>query len=241
MLTVWVYDGDAVQGEKLCGRIRESVQGQTADAAVRRFQTAGELRIALEEETPELLFAEVGNGEGFAIAEEIRESGKETEIVFVDEDGERMQEAFGYRAIGYLIKPINRKDIESVTERFFGYYRRPERRYAVHTRGQNVSLPMKEILYFESSGHRVLVHTGKGEPLMQIRRLDEIEKTVTSELFVRVHKSYLVRAAAMIRLDRTRMRVRLTNGQDLPVSRSHIAHVTAYFSGKEDPSLTQTE
>ena len=149
-------------------------------------------------------------------------------------------DAFDAQAIGYLLKPVRR-------ERLL----RALRQAARLSRGQADSLasrqpetlartsicvrkttglqliPIDDIIYFEADQKYVTVHHAQGEDL-----LDEPLKDLAIEFgdrFIRIHRSLLVAAARLERMDRNaagQHEVRLRDcDRVLPVSRRHVTDV----------------
>lgn len=168
--------------------------------------------------------------EVFSAAAQIRRQHLLTELVFLSDETERMAEAFPYRPIGFLPRRPSDAQIDSTLAHFMQFYRREDGVYSLERRAQRQRIPHREILYFSSSGHRVTIHlAGDQPPLSQTKRLSEIELTLKDAPFVRIHQSFLVRIDAIASIDRTRMRVVLHSGEELPISRSRYAFVAEQF------------
>ena len=69
----------------------------------------------------------------------------------------------------------------------------------------------------------------QSEPLAQTRRLDEIDQELKDRPFIRIHKSFLVRVDAISSFDRSKLRVILKNGVNLPVSRRYSTQALEKF------------
>lgn len=155
--------------------------------------------------------------DGIGLAREIRELDEDVIIVFVTSKVEFMQIGYEVRAFRYLLKdqlesglPAIWADIEKELadreDQYFVFdYNRQTYRYAC-----------KEILYFESSLRRVILHAKSGTAVLY-GGLDEIE--AEHPAFVRIHKSYLVNPRYVRTVSAGN--VITTDGEVLPVSRRY--------------------
>jgi len=232
VIHILLCDDDVLFSETLHAQVLRAFDALDTPCEIRHCDNAGCLLRALEEGKADLVFLDlaIGEDDGYAVAEQIRRSHLRTEIVFVTNHPERMPEAFPFRPIGFLPKPTADEQIIGAVERFIHFYWREGAVFVAQNREQDVRIAHRDILYFESSGHRVLIHrAGNGEPVHLVRRLDEIERELEDTSFVRIHKSFLVHMDAVTTIDRTHMRAVLTCGRDLPISRSRYAQVMERF------------
>jgi len=233
LIHILLCDDDPVFAQQLHAQVQTAFAAFSTDVSIRHCANAGCILHALQTGHADLIFLDlaVGPSDGYAIAGQIRSLHLPTEIVFVTNHPERMPEAFPFRPIGFLPKPPSDVDIAATVDRFIHFYWQEDPVYTLTSREQEVRIPLRSILYFESSAHHVLIHhSGAPEPAKQLRRLDEIEAEMTNASFVRIHKSFLVHMNAISTINRTNMRVVLHNGKDLPISRSRYAGVIERFT-----------
>ncbi len=232
MICILICDGDALFAKNLGEQVSGCLLKRNIAASIRICDTGAGLRGLLSECRPDLIFLGLSlrDADGFRLAEEIRAQRLRTEIVFVTNHPERMPGAFSYRPIGFITKPASPENIEAVVNRFLLFYWNAEGCYCVRTRGHSQQVPLRDILYFESSGHRVFIHLeSQPEPLHHTRRLDEVDQEMHDRAFIRIHKSFLVRLDAISHIDRSKMRVILKDGVNLPISRRQYAQVLEQF------------
>lgn len=232
MIRILVCDDDALFANELCAHVDMCFRSRSIGVDIQSCSGAEVLMAALEQQAPDLLFLDLSLNEadGYQLAEEIRRRHMDMEIVFVTSFSQRMAEAFPYRPIGFIVKPVTADDIDGVVNRFLQFYWSAGAYYTVNTREQGLRIPLKNIFYFESEGHKILIHTNSREfPIVQTRRLDEIAGELQAHAFVRSHKSFLVRIDSISHIDRSRMRLILKNGVELPISRSCYNQVIEQF------------
>lgn len=97
---------------------------------------------------------------------------------------------------------------------------REKGRFVYEDRYQLLCLPFSGIRYFVSRDRAVYCTTDWGERGPLRRTLDQVEKELESGVFLRCHKSYLVRRNICVALDKSARELVLKDGTRLPVSRS---------------------
>ncbi len=167
-------------------------------------------------------------------------------IVFVTAHDRFAVDAFGVRAVDYVLKPFDRARIETALERAAEYVsaRRagavgariegllagaghaspPKReRLAVKVDGRFVFLKYDEIVWVEAADNYVVVHASSGERLMTRDTLSAVEERLGAQQFTRVNRSALVRIDQVKELQPNLQgdyTVVLREGSRIPLSRA---------------------
>jgi two-component system LytT family response regulator len=166
-------------------------------------------------------------------------------VVFVTAHDKFAVDAFGVRAVDYVLKPFDRERLEAALERgaeFVAARRaqslgariesllagagapapRPER-LAVKADGRYVFLKLDEIVWVEAADNYVVVHTTAGERLMPRDTLTSIEERLGSQQFTRANRSAVVRIDQVKELQPSPQgdyTILLRNGTRVPLSRN---------------------
>lgn len=155
-------------------------------------------------ETPDLLFVDIGlqafgNGmDGLALARRLQEqsTGRQPLIVFVTGHEQYVFDAFDVGAFHYLLKPVDEKKFAAVFARaaekllLAGQAAPAPRVLTLRAGGACRTVPLDEIRYIESSGHKAVLHL-KDSQLVYYARLKDLEQQLQGRFF-RIHKGYLV-------------------------------------------------
>ena len=234
MLQFLICDDNVPFAESLRRQISECLVQRNMRSEIRICAAPEDFAGMVFAQAPDIVFMDLvldGETDGYALAEQLRRSRTDCEIVFITNYPERMTEAFPFRPIGFISKPADDESIAAVIDRYLSFYWHVgEEDYILTSRSQNVRVPLRDILYFESEGHEVKLYRASTEtPLSQFRRLDEIAAQLEDKGFVRIHKSFLVRMHAIARIDRTAMRVVLFGGGSLPISRRRYGELMEIF------------
>jgi len=109
-------------------------------------------------------------------------------------------ESYDYGVIDYLLKPVFFPRFLTSVERFFSMYQpasadaqEPEEATAITLKivGENVTIPFADLLYIQSFGNYVKLHTARKYFLATITTA-ELEASLPPARFARIHKSYIV-------------------------------------------------
>jgi two-component system LytT family response regulator len=172
------------------------------------------------------------------------EAAERPAIVFVTAHDKFAVDAFGVRAVDYVLKPFGRERLETAVERAAEYVSarragdlgariegalagaqnlpKPER-LAVKADGRFVFLKFDEIVWVEAADNYVVIHTSSGERLMPRDTLSSIEGRLGPQHFTRVNRSALVRIDQVKELQPTAQgdySILLRNGTRIPLSRA---------------------
>lgn len=166
---------------------------------------------------------------GMDLAEELNERSPRTRVIYVTGYNDRFSQRIFLRKSnlsGYLVKPVDtellRANLEKVEDTV---RRRDDPVLTVSVSGKPVSIPHREIVYLESLGHTVNIHT-RAEIITVYERLDKLS-LLLPEGFLRCHKSFLVNMRRIRRfLDQD---VLLDAGAAIPLSRSRSAEAKAEY------------
>lgn len=159
----------------------------------------------------DLVFLDLEMGElsGMETARRLRAADDGVQLVFMTGHAEGVFEGYSVGALGYLLKPPREDQMEPVLTRAL------ERAYVCRSGDVRYRIPLEQILYFVSDRRRVTCVTARRDYTFY-GKLDEVAAELGGES-VRVHQRYLVRAAAVERIEGAQVMV---GGQALPVSHS---------------------
>ena len=151
--------------------------------------------------------------DGIETARRLREKDEDTILIFITGIREYVFQAFDVAAFHYLLKPVEE-------DKFCEVFRRAERELEkrkrkrretvfIRTRNRSFTLEKDSILYVESRGKKVEIHTD-GENIEAYASMNELEAQL-GEGFYRCHRGYLVNMAYVAEYDNES--ITLNNGQ----------------------------
>lgn len=223
--------------------LRELIKAHSEIEVVAECGNGFEAVKAVAEHKPHLIFLDVQMPKltGFDVLELI---GTETAVIFVTAYDQYAMRAFEVHAVDYLLKPVGRERFEAALERAksrlgdkmpapaeLAAAARPPKQFLeriVVRDGTRVTLiPVRKLDYAEAQDDYVAL-ASEGKRHLKQQTIASLEACLDPEQFVRVHRSYVVNFAKVVRIEPygkdSRLAI-LADGARLPVSRAGYARL----------------
>ena len=128
---------------------------------------------------------------GIRVTERLKKANPRIRVIYISGQIRNIVDVFETRPVYFLEKPIERSKLQSaILLAIRDIEDHAPNTISVESRSSTIQIDLREIMYFESSQHTVMVY--EGENSREIRtKLDAIEKLLP-ERFCRCHQSYLV-------------------------------------------------
>ncbi len=166
---------------------------------------------AVKEQKPDLLFLDIQmpNINGMELA---RSLPAQTRVVFTTAFKEYAFESYEVNALDFLLKPIRyNKFLESVekAKQWFGKEKEPETAATalpsifIRVDGELCNIPVERITYVSGMKDYVMFYLdGERKPLVTHLTMKAVEEMLPSQLFMRVHRSYIIAVDKIRKVDR---------------------------------------
>ena len=159
------------------------------------YRNALEASRALEEQSVDLIFCDI-NMPDLSGIDFVRSLSAEQRpmIVFTTAYSEYAVEGFKLEAIDYLLKPFGFDEFNRATQRAKSLSEliRSREFLSIKTDHMVSLVKFENIIYLESMGEYVRIHTTEGKTLTALYRLKNMEAALPADTFMRVHRSYIV-------------------------------------------------
>lgn len=147
-------------------------------------------------------------------------------IIFTTAHSKFALESYDYNAIDYLKKPISFERFSKAIQKLIvakdnTLPKSLPDHIDFRIEGEIISIPFADILYFQSLGNYVKVITNQKTLLTQITT-KEVEDNIPKELFVRIHKSYIVNKVLIEKVTAGSLTIR---GIELPIGKTFKRYV----------------
>ncbi len=201
--------------------------GETADSgAAADGGTAADGEVAADSGTAAQRGAAAGAGspgsmDGMALARRLRSLPPDRQplIIFVTGYESYVYQAFDVEAFQYLVKPVDEGRFADVfrraAEKLSVLEKQRQRTLLVQYAGSSRVIPLENIRYVESHGHKLLLHLKEGT-VEYYGKIGELEQELGGQ-FARIHKGYLVNLRHVE--EYARGQVTLTGGEKLTISK----------------------
>jgi two-component system, LytTR family, response regulator len=202
----------------------------------------------IQELKPDLLFLDVQMPKlnGFELLELLDDA---PEIIFTTAYDQYALKAFEHNAVDYLLKPYSSERFEEAVNKALKRIRSKDRtsyidlknhieskaeflsRVVVKNRSEIKVIPLDQIIYFEAQDDYVMIYTSGGKYLKQ-KTMKYFEDHLDKSNFVRVHRSYLVCADTISKMEpfgKESWILVLKGGQKIPVSKNGYKNLKDIF------------
>ncbi|MBR3767745.1 MAG: response regulator transcription factor [Clostridia bacterium] len=165
--------------------------------------------------------------DGMTAAKMIRAIDSKVMIVFVTSSAEYVFSGYEVRAFRYILKPELLHGFTGVFKECLDELTKSnEVRFTFQKASETVSLPLRDIIYFESD-KRIIIIKSQNEEYSFYGKLDEIEEQLKKQDFVRCHQSFLVNAKKISSVKQSVLT--LNNGETIPISKRRAKETNEAF------------
>lgn len=195
MINIAVCDDDNFYLGELQTRLENLAKKYALEVRVEVYSDGAEFIKEMQEGmTFDLAYLdiEMKQEDGIRTAAWIRRSNYHMLIVFCSSHDEYMKQLFETEPFRFLQKPIDDREFEKVFLKAVEKIKKSQAAYFVFQTGKNiVKLRCQDILYLESSGRKIIVHT-MNRTYQYYEKLDQAQERIKDAHFIRIHKAYLV-------------------------------------------------
>lgn len=221
MLRIGICDDSADARIALRAALERALdRRRSGEASFFEFSSGEGLLRWMEKHAGELdlvfLDVEMGDLDGMETARRLRAADEGLQLVFVTGYTDYVFDGYAVGALGYLMKPPKPEQLDGVLDRAAEARLREGDAAFICRSGETLyRIPKKTILYF-ASDRRQVTCVSANRTYVFYGKLDDVERTV-GEDFVRVHQRYLVRTAAVDRMEHNQIFI---GEETIPVSRA---------------------
>lgn len=223
------YKCIAIDDEPLALRVISEFCKRRGDLELRTFDDPMLGAQAIEREQPDIIFLdiEMNDVSGLDIAKSIP---KHSILIFSTAFAEYAVDGFDLNATDFLHKPFAYSRFTQAIERAIESIETRKRaevngdtapKIVVKSDYKNITIYLKDILYFESMENYVKIYTVNNEVIMTIATLKSISCQLPDSDFIRVHKSYIVARSKIKSFDSKVLTLKHLAGVKLPIGRSY--------------------
>ncbi len=205
-MDIAVVDDEKVIREYICGLIKKL----NPKSHVRSYATGEELLSAERSFDIAFLDIQMDGMNGLEVAKSLRKRQDEIVLIFITGLKEYVFEALDLYAFQYLLKPLDEKKFAEVLERAVKEAGRNKEERGLFIKAKNRTVAQTDILYIESRGKKVEIHTAKkGESIQIYATMEGLEERL-GDGFYRCHRAYIVNMSHIAEYGSDK--ITLTNG-----------------------------
>lgn len=167
-MRIAVVDDIASERKLLCSRLTEQFARRGVHADLFEYEN-GESFLAGAKERPfTVVFLDIymTGANGIETAKELRGFDSDCLLVFTTTSTDHALEGFRVRAMHYLVKPYEEKELSGLTDEILSRIPSSGKYLDVKVNGSNVQIPFQKIVFAEHFSHMIHIHTTGGKELI---------------------------------------------------------------------------
>lgn len=218
MIHIAIVDDDAASIEQIKSYLMQYQREQAEEMSITAFSDGDELVENYKAEYDIILLdVEMRFMDGMTAAGIIRETDPEVIIIFITNMAQYAIKGYQVNATDYVLKPVSYFSFSQSLERAIGRIKRRINNFiAIGIKGGTVKLPIGDICYIESQGHRMSFHT-RTQVFVTFATMKEIEVKLKDFNFFRCNKGNLLNLSFV---DSVQDGCAIVNGERLVISRA---------------------
>lgn len=196
---------------------------------------------------PKLIFLDInlGDGMGFDVLDKVQYRG--FKLVFVTAYDQYAIKAFKFNALDYLLKPLNRSELDQVIKRIVNEnqgqslqldellknIRDPKpKKIVIPSQDGFTFYEVQEIVRCQSDGNYTLIFLANGQKILSSKTLKFFDDLLISLGFERIHNSHLVNMNHVKKyINQEGGILKMSDDSEVPISQRKKSHVMSVLEG----------
>ena len=175
---------------------------------------------------------------GLIVGQELLNKDPTLTLVLISSHSQYISKSYHLRTFQYMLKPIEADFFYLEYKRCLQRYQSTRGTYSIVVKRENVSIPVKNIVYVQSDLREAIFYLSKGTTFHTYRKLDVVAEELDGLYFFRCHKRYLVNARWINMYQKNLLTVHFNNKDiTIPISRQYqekfLQQYSAYLARRE--------
>lgn len=168
IMRIAIVDDIKEERTLLHGWMLQSAFQKKSSGDIVEFESGEEFLLAAKERPFTVLFHVFiwAGANGIEIAKELRKTDADCLLIFTTTSTDHALEGFRVRALHYLVKPYNEREISTLMDEILARIPDSGKYIDVKVNGSNIQIPFKNIIYAEHFSHMIYIHTTGGKELV---------------------------------------------------------------------------
>lgn len=228
MYHIAICDDDVLYLDNILSKITELFNNCKQTVQADTFNNTSDLLEAVQTGSCyKLVFLDIQfpKSNGVDAARKIKSISPDTDFIFLSSTSDYALESFDVAPLYYIKKPEDDSKLAEAVKRFLR--KNSANKITIKTSNKVVSLDINSIVYFEIMGHNICLYTSDSNKYELTGTLKELENTIPSTHFARVHKSYIVNFKYITKIER--YNITLHTGFTIPISKMKYSELQNNF------------
>lgn len=229
-MRIAIVDDIAEERRLLHNRLESSLNRRAVHANIFEYESGEDYLAAAKHRSFTVSFLDIYmNGmTGIDTATELRTFDKKGLLIFTTTSTDHALEGFRVRAMHYLVKPYDEKDIEELTNEILSRIPKPDKYMDIKVNGSDIRLRFQDIAYAEHFSHMIHIHTADKKELATRQSFREFTAPLKEdERFFLCSRGSIVNMEHVADFDKSAFV--MNNGEKVAVSRDLIKSARQAF------------
>jgi DNA-binding LytR/AlgR family response regulator len=232
MIRIAICDDDFQMAEQIENLINSFQQKHAEKIETDIFYSGEKLKVEIQQSCPYeimLMDIEMEGLNGVDVGHILRadENNDSVQLIYISSHEEYHMQLFDVQPSGFIRKPIQpdifERKLISAIQKIKRRIKSSRRRFLpLQQNGSEFLIPFKDIVYLESNGRKIILHT-KTEQIEYYSTLNQENDKLFGDEFIRIHQSFIINFYYVKRI--TSKKIMLLNGLELPISERYVASV----------------
>lgn len=232
MLRIAICDDDVILATKIESLLLEISRNELIDTEIEVYSDGSELWEDIVKGIEyDLIYLDIEmiKLDGIKVAKNIREKNLNVLIIYISIHENYFIELFEVEPFRFIKKPVDETILKSYFEKAYERIIHNDVYFEYRFNKITYKIPIKDILYFESSGRVITIYYRNGNGKFY-GKMNQIEKQLQNckIKFLRIHQSYLVSFRYIEKMSFSK--VVLTKGIELQISEERQKSIRARYS-----------
>ena len=229
-MRIAIVDDIASERTLLRDRLEQQLGRRGVHADLTEFENGETFLKAAKERPFTVLFLDIymDGANGIEIARELRGFDPDCLLIFTTTSTDHALDGFKVRALHYLVKPYNEKEISELMDEVLSRIPDSGKYIDVKVNGSNIQVPFRSIVFAEHFSHMIHIHTAGERELVTRQSFDSfITSLKMDSRFYQCNRGVVINLEHAVDFDGTGFR--LDNGGNVPVSRKLLKNARQTF------------
>ncbi len=231
MIRIAIVDDEKIILNQVSRLIKESID---EEIFLDGYESSRDFARKIEKSIYDIIFLDIDMPEinGFELAETLTLVKPNITIVFISHLEHLVFRSFRFKPFGFVRKSYLEKDIDYVIDEYKKEQSKRREIYFFKTVYEESSVSVSDIIYFESMGHDIYMHTTDNKYKLKRERGKELSMKTLSEQFekkgfIRIHKSFLVNFRYIYKINKNN--VELKEGKPIDINPHNVKEIRDRF------------
>ncbi len=222
-IQIGICDDSIIDRNRILNELNSILKRLDVDCEIHLYNSGNEfLQSADDMSVLDILLLDIDMPglDGIHVAEHLYNENQLTNVIFVTNHEELVFEAIHYSPFRFIRKNEIENELEEAIIAVLKKIKDEVLLYEFGSSQDTVKIPIKDVLYLESHGHYIHIHTIDDKEHIIRGKISDYDNRISGLGFVRIHLGYLVNIRCIYSI--TSKEVTLDNGEILPISRKNV-------------------